>query len=92
MILMQVHLCKILLIEISMLMTSFVVWFGCGDALLLRGFKLTKFITNYPILLDDIPTSDRAGEVKEINQDFHAKTLGVRWDVSGDAFYYVRKQ
>ena len=50
------------------------------------GFHLTKYIVNDTHLLEQIPESDRAKEVKEIAQESWCKALGIRWDFMTDEF------
>ena len=55
------------------------------------GFHLTKYIVNDTHLLEQIPESDRAKEVKEIAQESWCKALGIRWDFMTDEFFYVSR-
>lgn len=52
------------------------------------GFKLTKFVANDQDLLECVPESDRAVEVRDLNHDFNSKVLGIGWNVSKDEFYF----
>ena len=52
------------------------------------GFRLTKWISNSRKVIDSIPTSERAGSVKDLLLDQLPieRALGVRWDVESDTF------
>ena len=52
------------------------------------GFRLTKWIFNSRKVIDSIPTSERAGSVKDLLLDQLPieRALGVRWDVESDTF------
>jgi hypothetical protein len=52
------------------------------------GFNLTKFITNDSELLKEIPESERAKEVKNLNHMSNSKALGIHWDIVSDSFYF----
>ena len=61
---------------------------GTRDLLRRGGFRLTKFVINDPELLSEIPEDDRAKEVKELQSGMESKTLGVKWSVMTDEFYF----
>ena len=54
------------------------------------GFSLHKFLSNSKEVIKNIPESDRADGVKEINLDLDTlpleRTLGVQWCVESDSF------
>ena len=53
------------------------------------GFNLTKFVISDEDLLNElVPKEDRAEEVKEFWSTSQSKTLGIRWDVASDEFYF----
>ena len=62
---------------------------GTRRALGHGGFLLTKFVVNDSHLLQEIGLNERAKEVMEITPDALSRALGIRWDVSHDAFFYV---
>ena len=51
------------------------------------GFNLTKFVVSDTRLFDLIEETDRAKEVKVISPEMLSKALGIKWNVSDDAFY-----
>ena len=53
-----------------------------------RGFCLTKLVVNDPLLLNQIPEKDRAVEVHLVKKDISSKVLGIKWDITGDAFKF----
>jgi len=65
-----------------------VVIHGTKSVLSEAGFNLTKFVTNDSQLLDEIPESDRAKEVKDFSPECKSKALGVKWCVSSDVLYF----
>ena len=53
------------------------------------GFRLTKWISNSPALIESIPESERAPSVKQLdfNKSKHIeRPLGVQWNVATDKF------
>ena len=56
------------------------------------GFNLTKFVVSDTRLFDLIEETDRAKEVKVISPEMLSKALGIKWNVSYDAFYYVSRE
>ena len=58
------------------------------DALSTGKFVLTKFQSSHPALLQDISTPEKAPPIKIIQDEDHTKALGMRWNMSTDAFYY----
>ena len=56
------------------------------------GFNLTKFVVNDQKLLEEIPESDRAKEVKVLNPNTGSKALGIHWNVLSDEFYFEMTQ
>ena len=61
---------------------------GTRSVLSRGGFNLTKFIANEAGLLNLVPQSHWATEGKDLGGDCNSKTLGVKWDVSRDLFYF----
>ncbi|VDP96539.1 unnamed protein product [Echinostoma caproni] len=60
-----------------------------GDMLRNGGFHLTKWFSNCPDLLSDIPsTSTQATEVDIDLQRSDQRALGVHWRVSDDSFTF----
>ena len=54
------------------------------------GFRLNKWISNHPDVLESIPVSERAESVKEVGQSElpTERALGVIWDVEKDNFKF----
>lgn len=52
------------------------------------GFILRKWAANHPELLRDIPGHVTDNAIMELDKDGTAKTLGVKWNHSKDAFQY----
>lgn len=53
------------------------------------GFRLRKWASNRPEVLEGIPEEDREGGGSlELNKDPIVKTLGIRWDCKSDEFLY----
>ena len=52
------------------------------------GFKLTKWLSNSKLVLESIPESERAAQVKDLNFDQLPveRALGVQWSVCSDEF------
>jgi hypothetical protein len=61
---------------------------GTRSVLSRGGFNLTKFIANEAGLLTLVPQSHWATEGKDLGGDCSSKTLGVKWDVTRDLFYF----
>ncbi|XP_037926186.1 uncharacterized protein LOC119661061 [Hermetia illucens] len=54
-----------------------------------RGFKLRKWAANHDSLLESIPVSDREANLPlSINKEDHIKTLGLRWHLARDCFFF----
>ena len=64
---------------------------GTKELLKSGGFNLTKFVVSDTRLFDLIVETDRAKEVKVISSEMLSKALGIKWNVSDDAFYYVSR-
>ena len=63
------------------------------ETLLSQGsFNLTKVVVIYQTLLEEIPESDRAKEIKVLNPNTGSKALGVHWNVLSDEFYFEMTQ
>lgn len=60
-----------------------------SDLLALAGFKLRKWSSNEPVVIEDIPIEDRLSAL-EINKDElpKTKTLGVMWEAERDVFIF----
>ena len=60
-----------------------------SELLALAGFKLRKWSSNEPIVIEDIPLQDRLSTL-EISKDelLKTKTLGVMWEANKDVFTY----
>ena len=56
------------------------------------GFNLTKFVVNDQKLLEEIPVSDRAKDVKVLNPNTGSKALGIHQNVLPDEFYFKMTQ
>ena len=39
--------------------------------------------------MSSVPVDDRAKEVKDLQSDMSSKTLGVKWNVKDDVFYFA---
>lgn len=63
---------------------------GTRSVLSNGGFNLTKFVANDAKLLNFVPESHWATEGKDLvlGSDCNSKTLGVKWDVTSDLFYF----
>lgn len=61
---------------------------GTSEVLAKGGFRLTKFLSNYPEALKDIPEGDRTEESKDISEQTNSKVLGLQWNVRNDDFTY----
>jgi hypothetical protein len=61
------------------------------ELLALGGFKLTKWLSNSPKVLESLPESERAAKVKELDFDKTPieRALGVQWNVSSDTFGFA---
>ena len=61
------------------------------DLLSMRGFKLTKWLSNSQRVLEPLPESERAAQVKDLDFDKTPieRALGVRWNVSSDTFGFA---
>ncbi len=61
------------------------------ELLALGGFKLTKWLSNSPKVLESLPESERAAKVKELDFDktLIERALGVQWNVSSDTFGFA---
>ena len=53
-----------------------------------RGFELTKFSVNDKDHLDEIPLSFRAQEVHDFTPESVGKTLGIKWNIHEDTFFF----
>ena len=62
---------------------------GCKSVLRSVGFNLTKYISNYDLVLERIPQVDLAPEAKTITPDTNGKALGIRWNSYQDVFFDV---
>ena len=62
---------------------------GCKSVLRSAGFNLTKYVSNYDLVLERIPQVDHAPEAKTTTPDTKGKALGIRWNISQDVFFYV---
>ena len=60
-----------------------------SELLALAGFKLRKWSSNEPIVIEDIPLQDRLSTL-EISKDelLKTKTLGVMWEANKDVFTF----
>ena len=60
-----------------------------SELLTLAGFKLRKWSSNEPIVIEDIPLQDRLSTL-EISKDelLKTKTLGVMWEANKDVFTF----
>ena len=60
-----------------------------SELLALAGFKLRKWSSNEPIVIEDIPLQDRLSTL-EISKDelLKTKTVGVMWEANKDVFTY----
>ena len=60
-----------------------------SELLALAGFKLRKWSSNEPIVIEDIPLQDRLSTL-EISKDelLKTKTLGVMWEANKNVFTY----
>ena len=60
-----------------------------SELLALAGFKLRKWSSNEPIVIEDIPLQDRLSTL-EISKDelLKTKTLRVMWEANKDVFTY----
>jgi len=54
------------------------------------GFHLTKWVSNSAVVMECIPQSERAGDVKDLNfsQPSIQRALGKHWDVVTDEFIF----
>ena len=52
------------------------------------GFNLTKFVVNDSELLSEISEEHRAKEARDFTPDMPGKVLGIKWNISADAFYF----
>ena len=60
------------------------------EALSAGGFHLTKFISNSPAMMNDIPLEDQAKEAKVLQQPpVTPCALGIRWSHRSDHFYFI---
>ena len=61
------------------------------ELLALGGFKLTKWLSNSRKVIESLPESERAAQVKDLNFDKTPieRALGVRWNVSSDTFGFA---
>ena len=64
---------------------------GVKTALKQGGFNLRSYVVNDYKLLEFIPTSDIADNVKCLTPDIMSKALGTHWNVTNDVFYYIAK-
>ena len=64
---------------------------GVKTALKQGGFNLRSYVVNDYKLLEFIPTSDIADNVKCLILDIMSKALGTHWNVTNDVFYYIAK-
>ena len=56
------------------------------------GFKLTKFYSNSPVVMESIPTELRAPSVDkdlDLEKPTVERTLGLKWNVQEDAFVFI---
>ncbi len=54
-------------------------------------FRLTKFISNHPAVLESVPETDRAQDLTSFNLDFddlNERALGCSWKVNSDSFSF----
>lgn len=61
---------------------------GCKTVLKSAGFNLTKFVSNYQEILNALPDNDLAPNTKSITTSSQGTALGIKWDISKDAFLY----
>ena len=55
------------------------------DLLALRGFKLTKWLSNSREVIEPVPESERAHQVKDLDStSLQLRVLGVQWNISSD--------
>ena len=61
------------------------------DLLALGGFKLTKWLSNSKKVVEALPESERAPQIKDLDFDKIPieRALGVRWNVSSDTFGFA---
>ena len=54
------------------------------------GFRLTKWVSNSRDVIESVPTTERAGSVKELDLDNLPieRALGLHWDVQPDVFRF----
>ena len=54
------------------------------------GFKIRKWVSNSPLVMDSIPVEDHSKRAKErdLNSPLEERALGVYWDVDADCFGY----
>ena len=63
------------------------------QALKVKGFTLTKFVSNCTDVLNcSVPEEDRALAVGDAGTNLMSKALGIRWNVSRDIFLYSAEQ
>ncbi|CAB3241720.1 unnamed protein product [Arctia plantaginis] len=58
------------------------------DLLKLGNFNLHKWCSNHPSILDDIPSNRRYFEEINLEKDNIIRTLGLKFDVVSDDFYF----
>lgn len=65
---------------------------GLRDLLMKGGFKLKKWLSNHPSVLESIPHEERAKQAKGIDLNHDAfpvdRALELSWDVETDCFVY----
>ena len=64
---------------------------GTTSLLQKGGFRLTKFQANDQAVLhalEDAQINDRSREAKDLSAGVNSKVLGVKWDITGDKFYF----
>ena len=61
------------------------------ELLALGGFKLTKWLSNSRKVIESLPESERAAQVKDLDFDKTPieRALGVQWNVSSDRFGFA---
>ena len=61
--------------------------------LAIAGFKLRKWSSNVPVVIEDIPTEDRLPTLELDKEDVpKTKTLGVMWEAKRDVFTFQVQQ
>ena len=61
---------------------------GTCSVLECGGFRLTKFVSNDVDILSQVPTEERAVDVKELKLESQSKVLGLVWNVGEDYFHF----